>query len=123
MDYKLAINPIQDVKSGYESEVTLIRRTLAAPDNWDLYGVDEYATFDVHPTYNYTTPHNIQKWTTRTETEAGMGCGSSCHMKVTAMDTINKELYLFMSDLLEWEVSATGHMTMDDKIPASWIQQ
>jgi len=115
-DFKLAINPIPDVKSGYDSDITVVRRTLAAPDNWKEYGVEEYENFNVFPTYNYTTPHNILKWTTRTEVEDGASCGSSCHLKVEGQDTINKELYLFKSDLLEWELEATGFMTMDDHL-------
>jgi len=120
-DYKLALNPIPEVKSGFNSDITLVRRTLAAPDNWKEYGVEEYANFNAFPTYNYTTPHNIQKWTSRTQVEEGKGCGSSCHMKVTANDTINKELYLFKSDLLEWELEATGPITLDDHIPAKFL--
>ncbi len=33
---------------------------------------------------------------------------------------INKELYLFQADLLEWELEATGPITVDGKLPASW---
>jgi hypothetical protein len=43
-------------------------------------------------------------------------------MAVTATDTINKELYLFKSDLLEWEIQATGPYTLDDKIPSKFIK-
>jgi thiosulfate/3-mercaptopyruvate sulfurtransferase len=123
-DFKLAINPIPDVKSGYNSDVTLVRRTLAWQENWKEYGVEEYANFDVFPTYNYTTPHNILKWTSRTEGDVdGMGCNTSdCHLKVTATDTVNKELYLFKSDLLEWEMQATEWITMDEHIPERWKQ-
>jgi len=118
MDFKLAINPIPEVKGGYDSDFTVVRRTLAAPDNWKEYGVEEYEDFDVHPTYNYTSPHNIQKWTSRTE--GGAGCSSNCHLSFSGNDTINGDLYLWQSDLLEWEVSATGFMTVDDHIPSSW---
>lgn len=115
-DFKLAINPIPDVKSGFNSDITVVRRTLGAPDNWKEYGVPEYESFNVFPTYNYTSPHNILKRTTRTEVEDGSSCGSSCHLKLVGQDTINKELYLFKSDLLEWEMEATGFMTMDDHL-------
>jgi len=119
MDYKIALNPIPDVKTGYESEFTLIRRTTAAPDNWKEYGVEEYANFEAFPTYNYTTPHNLQKVTDRTN---GTSCNSNCHIRMEGNDTINKDLYLWKSDLLEWEVDATISITVDDALPASWTK-
>lgn len=119
MDYKIALNPIPDVQTGFESEFTLVRRTLAAPDNWKEYDVPEYPNFDAFPTYNYTTPHNLQKITERT---SGSSCNSNCHIRMEGNDTINKQLYLFKSDLLEWEHSATDVITVDDALPSSWTK-
>jgi hypothetical protein len=120
MDFKIAANPIPDVKTGYD--LVLVRRTLAAPENWEKYGVDTYADFDVLPTYNYTTPHNLLRWTPRTQVEEGTACSSSCHIRREGDSLINKELYLFQADLLEWELGATGSITVDDKLPASWTE-
>jgi hypothetical protein len=119
MDYKIALNPIPDVQDGYESQFTLVRRTLAAPDNWKEYGVEEYENFNAFPTYNYTTPHNLQKWTERTQ---GASCNSNCHARIEGNDTINRDLYLWKSDLLEWEVDATSAITVDDALPPSWTK-
>jgi len=120
MDFKIAGNPIPDLKTGYD--LVLVRRTLAAPDNWKEYGVETYADFDVLPTYNYTTPHNLLKWTDRTEVSEGEACSSNCHIRKEGDSLINKELYLFQADLLEWEISATGPITVDDKLPTSWTE-
>jgi hypothetical protein len=119
LDYKIALNPIPDVVTEYQDFV-LVRRTLAAPDNWEQYGVEDYTAFDAHPTYNYTTPHNILKWTERTETEGD--CYVNCHIRKEGDSLINKDLYLWQADLLEWEVSATGEMTVDGKLPEKWLQ-
>ncbi|MEN8155421.1 MAG: hypothetical protein ABFS10_00600 [Bacteroidota bacterium] len=120
MDFKIAVNPLPDLKPGYDFAV--VRRTLAAPDNWEKYGVDEYANFEAFPTYNYNTPHNLQLWTERTIIKDGVtGCGSSCHIRNEGDSLINKELYLFKSDLLEWELEATGPITVDDKLPPGWF--
>jgi hypothetical protein len=120
MDFKIAINPIPDVKSEYSSQFTLVRRTPAAPDTWELYGVENQENFDVFPTYNYTSPHNLLKYTTRTQ--GGSGCSSNCHVKIVGGDTINKELFLWKKDLLEWEHGATDFMTVDDKLPSGWLK-
>jgi len=120
MDFKIAGNPIPEIKEGYE--LCLVRRTLAAPDNWKEYGVAEYANFDAFPTYNYTSPHNILKWTTRTEVAQGASCSSNCHIRNVDGVLINKELYLFEENLLDWEKSATSGMTVDGKLPDSWFR-
>jgi len=120
MDFKIAMNPIPELRKNYR--MTLVRRTLGAPDNWEKYGVDEYASFDIFPTYNYTTPHNILKWTTRTQVEAGKSCYTSCHIRNEGGVLVNRNLYLFESDLLEWEKGATSRITVDGKLPESWIK-
>lgn len=118
MDFKIAVNPIPEVKQGFD--FALVRRTLAAPDNWKEYGVEQYARFDTFPTYNYTTPHNILRWTTRTEVEAGKTCSSGCHIRKENDQLINKNLYLFQENLLDWEKSATTRITVDGKLPSGW---
>jgi thiosulfate/3-mercaptopyruvate sulfurtransferase len=119
MDYKIAVNPLPDIKQGFE--LSLVRRTLAAPDNWKEYDVPEYSDFNILPTYNYTTPHNIQKRTARTTVPEGGACYVSCHIRNEGGQIINKNLYLFMENLLEWEVDATSSITVDGKLPASWF--
>lgn len=120
MDFKIAMNPIPDVIKDYK--FTLVRRTLSAPDSWEKYGVPEYANFDAFPTYNYTTPHNILRWTTRTEVAEGASCSSNCHIRKEDGVLINKSLFLFEENLLDWEKSATTGITVDGNLPSSWIQ-
>jgi len=118
MDYKIAVNPIPDSKPGFDFAV--VRRTLGAPDNWEAYGIDDYANFDVFPTYNFTSPHNILKITERTDVGSG-NCSSLCHIRIEGDSTYNKDLYLFEEDLLDWELGATAKITVDGKLPASWF--
>ena len=117
LGFKIAANPIPDAK---DFELALVRRTLAAPDNWKEYGVEEYSNFDAFPTYNYTTPHNIQLRTSRTDVGEGNSCSNNCHVRNEEGVLVNKELYLLQEDLLDWETEATKHITMDDKFPSSW---
>ena len=116
--FKIALNPIPDVKEGYK--FALVRRTLAAPDNWKEYGVPEYSNFDVFPTYNYTTPHNILRLTSRTNVGGTGGCAANCHIRDDGGTIVNKELFLFESDLLDWEIGATSGITVDGELPGSW---
>ncbi|NQU88655.1 MAG: hypothetical protein HQ541_23175 [Mariniphaga sp.] len=119
IDYKIALNPIPDVK---DYEFALVRRTLAAPDNWKEYDVAEYENFDAFPTYNYTSPHNILKWTSRTQVEDGKRCYNNCHIRKEGDVLVNKVLYLFKENLLEWEVSATEKITVDGELPVFWTK-
>jgi len=120
MDFKIAANPIPEIKQGFD--FALVRRTLAAPDNWSIYGVPQYANFDVFPTYNYTTPHNILRWTDRTKVTDNKACSSSCHIRNEGGTLVNKELYLFQENLLSWEHGATDKITVDGKLPESWFR-
>ncbi|HRY99238.1 MAG TPA: hypothetical protein P5550_09320 [Bacteroidales bacterium] len=121
MDFKIAVNPLPSLYPQYE--FTLVRRTLAAPDNWDVYGVSQYANFAAFPTYNYTTPHNILRWTDRTIAKGGKACSSGCHIYKEGDSLVNADLYLFKSDLLLWEFAATSGITVDDKLPGSWFNK
>jgi thiosulfate/3-mercaptopyruvate sulfurtransferase len=120
LGYKIAVNPIPDIKTKYK--FTLVRRTLAAPDNWEKYGVAQYANFNAFPTYNYTSPHNILRWTARTQVGIGESCSSNCHIEQKGGNIKNKNLYLFNSDLLEWEKTATSPITVDGKLPSIWLK-
>jgi hypothetical protein len=119
LDFKIASNPLPTIKTGYD--FTLVRRTLAAPDNWSNYGVAEYANFNAFPTYNYTSPHNLLRWTDRTLHEPGTACSSNCHIRNEGGVLVNKELYLFGSDLLVWEQTASAGIIVDGKLPESWF--
>jgi thiosulfate/3-mercaptopyruvate sulfurtransferase len=120
LDYKIALNPIPDIKTGFK--FSLVRRTLAAPDNWERFGVSEYANFDIFPTYNYTTPHNILRWTDRTRVAEGASCSANCHIRNEAGTLVNKKNFLFQENLLDWEKGATTRIAVDGKLPASWFK-
>jgi len=119
LGFKIAVNPLPLIKKDFD--FTLVRRTLAAPDNWDKYGVPAYANFNVLPTYNYTSPHNILRWTSRTKITSGQSCYSNCHIRNEGGTLVNKNLYLFADDLLAWEAVASASIVVDGKLPPSWF--
>lgn len=116
--YKIGLNPIPETKN---FKYAVMRRSLMAPDSWKNYGVPVLSNFDAKPTYKYATPHNIQKWTARTKTDAGKACYDNCHISKNADGTYkNKEIYLFTNDLEQWEKGATSKYTVDGKLPSAW---
>ncbi len=118
--FKLALNPIPALRP---YKIVTVRQSLMAPDSWKEYGVAQLANFDAHPTYKYTTPHNIQRWTKRTQVASGKSCYDNCHIIKEGTTFRNKELYLFNTDLQSWEVNANKNIVVDGKLPASWQVQ
>ena len=124
--YKIGMNPIKDTKPQYE--FALLRQSLMAPDSWQNYGIALLSNFNVRPTYKYTTPHNIIKITTRTGYKDSTGtwqtysnCFEGCHIYTNAQDSlVNRNLYLFDEDCLDWEKPANSGIVVDGKLPASW---
>jgi hypothetical protein len=118
LTYKIGLNPIPDDKP---YKFALLRRTLAAPDSWEKFGIAQMPAFDAKTTFNYTTPHNLLRWTTRTKVAQGRSCFDSCHVVAEDDSMRNRELYLFASDLKEsWEKSANRDIVVDGKLPAGW---
>lgn len=120
LGYKIAVNPLPELRP-FESDFALVRRTLAAPENWDAYVENAYPNFNALPTYNFTTPHNILKYTSRTTVEEGQSCAYNCHIRNVDDSLYNKNLYLFEEDLLDWELEASRSITVDGKLPSYWF--
>jgi len=116
--FKIALNPIPDTKP---YKFATVRRSLMAPDSWELYGVPSLSNFAVKPTFKYTTPHNILKWTTRTQVASGKTCFDNCHIIKEGTTFRNKNLYLFRSDLINtWEIEPNKNIIVDGKLPIGW---
>jgi len=117
--FKIGMNPIPETKP---YKYAVLRRSLMAPDSWDKFGIPTLTNFDAKPTYKYATPHNLIRWTSRTKVSAGKPCYDACHIVKDSDGTIrNKQLYLFKSDLENWEINATQSITVDGKLPSNWI--
>ena len=118
LDFKIGINPIPEHKP---YRMALLRRTPAAPDSWSEYGVEKAENFNAKTTFNYTTPHNIQKWTSRTRVESGNTCYANCHIRPDEPKNHNRELYLFENDLrTDWEKTANKDIVVDGRLPQGW---
>ena len=118
-DFKIAVNPLPEIK---DFNFVTVRKTPSAPDTWERYGVESYAMHDALPTYNYTSPHNIIKWTNRTKVEEGKSCSANCHLRVEDGKIINEDIYLFEKDLHDYEKGASTGITVDNKLPKSWTE-
>jgi hypothetical protein len=94
MKFKIGRNYRQSDQKPYDYIV--VRHIPIAPTTFSAWGVTDLANFDSEPTWKFTTPHNIRRWTTRTDTTGNDGdCGLKCH------NNQNKELdtYLRSKDM------------------------
>lgn len=142
MKFKIAVNPLKtapysvDFNGRDDFEFVTVRQALSAPDSWDNYGVT-LTNFDVFPTYKYTSPHNILRWTARTDTtvtDSGAAvshpaCAQACHIVKMDDGTMrNREYYLFKENPLDeiqpslndWEINANKNIIVDGKLPSWW---
>jgi thiosulfate/3-mercaptopyruvate sulfurtransferase len=121
--FKIAMNPIPEIKP---YKLATVRQSLSAPDSWKEYGIDNLANFDFAPTYKYTTPHNILRWTERTNVDTVYDanhpeCAQACHIVRKDDGTIvNKEFYLFEENLEDWEIDADRDIVVDGRLPSGW---
>jgi len=113
MGFKIGSNTMPEIK---RFKFVVVRNAPYAPDTWNNYGVSLAVNFDVAPTFKLASPHNIMRWTPRTEVETGKPCFNACHI----IDGRNKQWYLFKNDLKSWEVAANQTVVVDGKLPVSW---
>ncbi len=79
-----------------EYENILVRHVPVDPGTFDDWGLALPNYTDV-PTWKYTSPHNIVRWTAQTTVEEGQSCSTSCHQTADGPEGF----FLRESDLYE----------------------
>lgn len=115
IDFKIGLNPVPELRS---YTYVLLRHIPVATDTYAEWGVPVLAEFDVLPTWKYTAPHNIRRWTDRTEVPEGGACGDACHgtpdengffLRQADLDAMGPE-----------EADANRHLIVPDGSPVNW---
>jgi hypothetical protein len=81
MSFKIGKNHLQSDNRPYD--YTVVRHIPIIQDTFEEWGVTDLSNYDDLPTWKYATPHNIKRWTARTDTTGGGSCGSKCHNSAT----------------------------------------
>ena len=90
MKFKIGKNYRKSAEKPYDYIV--VRHIPIAPTTFEQWGVSSLPNFDDEPTWKYATPHNIRKWTARTDTTGGGSCGKNCHNnRIAELDTYLRE--------------------------------
>ncbi|MBD3235144.1 MAG: hypothetical protein GF330_00380 [Candidatus Eisenbacteria bacterium] len=77
LTFKIGKNPLPHLR---DYEYVVLRHVPIARDTYDGWGyTGGTPNYDDYPTWKYTSPHNIQRWTARTDTTGGQSCWEACH--------------------------------------------
>lgn len=60
-------------------DYSVLRHIPVDTETYEIFGLTDLPNFDDLPTWKYSSPHNILRWTEQTTVEDGAGCGSNCH--------------------------------------------
>lgn len=119
-DFRIGRNPIADRRFDFVAlrHVPVVKTSF---DPWGAAGA--LLAYDAAPTWKYTTPHSIRRWTSRTETDDADGCGASCHLGTPHGSPQNADLYLWKATIdSNWpdEGPANAGVIVDEALPAGW---
>jgi len=117
--FKIGYNYNQDLHDG---KFIVVRHIPVVRDSYRPWGHDQLANYDMRPTWEYSSPHNIQRFTQQTDTTGGGYCFLNCHAQGINADA-NTELFLWKSNIendYPDEVIANTSVVVDDKVPNTW---
>ncbi len=118
-DFRIGYNYDQTLHSG---KWIVVRHIPVSPDTYDNWDHATLANYDVRPTWEYTSPHNIRLYTAQTDTSGGADCSANCHLVGTNADQ-NAGLYLWQSlidSAYSDEAAANASVTVDGRLPSGW---
>lgn len=113
---KIGKNPIPQLR---EADYVLLRHIPVSADTYANWGLANLDDFDSAPTWKYTSPHNIRRWTAQTDTTGGKTCSEACH------DTEDSPQGFFLrasdlSGLPAAEQAANQNVVVPSGSPTSW---
>jgi len=122
LSFKIGLNPLPDDRSYTFVTVRHIPISENTFRNWGNARLQNYTAL---PSWKYTTPHNIRRWTTRTTVDSTEACYANCHIDGNK----NREYYLLEDSLkaefpesqYPGEIEANQPVTVDNALPAGWL--
>jgi len=115
LGFKIGRNPLPELR---DETFTTLRHIPIARDSYAGWGgQQQLALFDQLPTWKTTSPHNIQRWTPRTESDDG-SCWRACHESpATTEGWFLRRVDL---DAMPDEAAANEPFIVPDELPTLW---
>ena len=101
-----------------------MRHIPVVRDSYSPWGHETLANYDDRVTWEYSSPHNIKRFTPQTDTTGGVSCGASCHLTGDKAQE-NLDRFLWQADVDEVypdESVANEPVVVDDRLPNSWLK-
>lgn len=120
-DFKIGYNYNTDLHDG---KFIVVRHIPVVRDSYSPWGHETLANYNARPTWEYSSPHNIQRFTPQTDTTGGVSCGASCHLKGDKAQE-NLERFLWQTDVdtdYPDESVANEPVVVDNRMPNSWLK-
>ncbi len=135
-DFKIGVNPsylnensefAPSLKVHYIDKWVLLRHIPISDETYDNWGVTQ-EHFNILETWEYTSPHNIQRWTNQTKSDSvnytqytSETCGAKCHAHGIGFDDdgdfianqsleVNMEKYLIPNNVITDDSLANTHV-------------
>ena len=124
-DFRIGLNPIRTESGQHRFKFVTLRHIPISRDSYANWGAasNNPPDYDKYPTWKYTSPHSINRFTSRTDTTGGKKCYDNCHTKEGFGHPDNKKYYLFTEYIdSSWpdEVNANAGVVVDGKLPDGW---
>ncbi|MBC8344860.1 MAG: hypothetical protein H8E56_01210 [Candidatus Marinimicrobia bacterium] len=106
----------------HDGKWVVVRHIPISRDSYTPWGHDDLPNYDARATWEYSSPHNINKFTAQTDTTGGAGCSENCHVKGENAD-INQTRFLwksFVDSAYSDEAAANARVIVNDNLPESW---
>lgn len=114
--FKIGKNPIPDLRS---PDYVVLRHVPVAEDTYEQWGLSDLEHLATLPTWKYASPHNVRRWTDRTQLEAGMECYESCHESPNQTDGWFLRA-VDLESMTEAEREANADLIVPDGPPHEW---
>ena len=124
-DFRIGLNPLKQESGRFRQKFTTLRHIPVSKVSFSNWGSasEDLTGYDALPTWKYTSPHSIRRFTARTDTSGGKGCQESCHMGGAHGDSTNIKYFLtkdYVNQNWPDEVNANENVYVDDELPAGW---
>lgn len=112
--FKIGKNTIPGERS---YQYVTLRHIPVVPDTYAGWGyAGGMPNYDAAPTWKYASPHNIQRWTARTDTTGGQSCSNACHNSPATTEGF----FLRQVDLAPGEEAANAPYIVPDTPVGQW---
>ncbi len=127
-DFKIGLNPIKTEDGPLRFEFATLRHIPVDRESYLNWGTaSTMPDYDDLPTWKYTSPHSILRFTARTDTTGGKACTESCHINDLGPsypgNPDNAKYYLFKQFVEDdWpdEVNANLEVFVDGHLLPGW---